>query len=66
MITTEELKVKLAEYGTAVKDLEEALAIEAASEKCTGAGVLHQPPQTPEESNLQEPTARINRRLCIP
>ena len=28
MITTEELKVKLAEYGTAVKDLEEALAIE--------------------------------------
>ena len=29
MITTEELKVKLAEYGTAVKDLEEALAIEA-------------------------------------
>ena len=25
MITTEELKVKLAEYGTAMKDLEEAL-----------------------------------------
>ena len=27
MITTDELKVQLADYGTAVKDLEEALAI---------------------------------------
>ena len=33
MITTEELKVKLAEYGTAVKDLEEALAIEASRKR---------------------------------
>ena len=29
MITTDELKVQLADYGTAVKDLEEALAIDA-------------------------------------
>ena len=33
MITTEELKVKLAEYGTAVKALEEALAIEASRKR---------------------------------
>ena len=33
MITTEELKVKLAEYGKAVKDLEEALAIEASRKR---------------------------------
>ena len=33
MITTEELKVKLAEYGTAAKDLEEALAIEASRKR---------------------------------
>ena len=33
MITTEELKVQLAEYGKAVKDLEEALAIEASRKR---------------------------------
>ena len=33
MITTDELKVQLAEYNHAVKDLEEALAISAASRK---------------------------------
>ena len=31
MITTDELKVQLAEYHTAVKDLEEALAIDHTS-----------------------------------
>ena len=36
MITTDELKVQLADYGTAVKDLEEAL------------GVLLAPSMTPE------------------
>ena len=33
MITVEELKVQLAEYKTAVKDLEEALAIEASKKR---------------------------------
>ena len=34
MITTDELKVQLAEYNHAVKDLEEALAIEASRSVC--------------------------------
>ena len=34
MITTDELKVQLADYGTAVKDLEEALAIDAPASAC--------------------------------
>ena len=33
MITTDELKVQLADYGTAVKDLEEALAIDASRKR---------------------------------
>ena len=33
MITTDELKVELADYGTAVKDLEEALAIDASRKR---------------------------------
>ena len=33
MITTDELKVQLAEYHTAVKDLEEALAIDASRKR---------------------------------
>ena len=33
MITTDELKVQLAEYNHAVKDLEEALAIEASRKR---------------------------------
>jgi len=33
MITTDELKVQLAEYDHAVKDLEEALAIEASRKR---------------------------------
>ena len=33
MITTDELKVQLAEHAKAVKDLEEALAIEASRKR---------------------------------
>ena len=33
MITTDELKVQLADYGKAVKDLEEALAIDASRKR---------------------------------
>ena len=36
MITTDELKVQLAEHAKAVKDLEEALAIEASRKREIG------------------------------
>ena len=38
MITTDELKVQLAEHAKAVKDLEEALAIEASRKRVQGEG----------------------------
>ena len=43
MITIDELKVQLAEYGKSVQDLEEALAIDASKKQCAGAGAHHDP-----------------------
>ncbi len=44
MITTDELKVQLADYGTAVKDLEEALAIDASRKRVQELEHASEPP----------------------
>ena len=59
MITTDELKVQLADYGTAVKDLEEALAIDASRKRVQELEHTCPAPAFTRRRKLSMPWARL-------